>query len=68
MEQLFLSACSIVQMTRKVPMYCIGGALVIQLNVDRGGVDYFDGGKDYVTYGSVSVQAIAFQNDILRLC
>ena len=55
-------------MTRKFPMYCIGGALVIQLNVDRGGVDYFDGGKDDVTYGSVRVQAIAFQDDILRLC
>ena len=45
----------------------IGGALVSQLNVDRGVGDYFDGSRDETTYGSVRLQPMAFQDDILRL-
>ena len=45
----------------------IGGALVSQLNVDRGLSNYFDGSRDEVCYGSVRLQPMAFQDDILRL-
>ena len=42
----------------------IGGALVSQLNVDKGVGDYFDGSRDETTYGSVTLQPMAFQDDI----
>ena len=45
----------------------MGGALVSQLNVDRGVGDYFEGSKDEATYGSIRLQPLSFQDDILRI-
>ena len=45
----------------------IGGALVSQLNVDKGLEEYFAGSSDEATYGSLRLQPVAFQDDILRL-
>ena len=45
----------------------IGGALVSQLNVDMGLDEYFKGSKDEATYGSIRLQPMAFQDDIMRI-
>ena len=44
-----------------------GGALVSQLNLDRGVVDMFSGSEDEVRYGSVRVLPLMFQDDIMRV-
>ena len=45
----------------------IVGALVSQLNVDRGLGEYFNGSRDEASYGSVRLQPVASQDDILRM-
>ena len=44
-----------------------GAALVSQVNLDHGVNDMFCGSTDEVYYGTVRVQPVIFQDDILRL-
>ena len=43
-----------------------GAALVSQVNLDLGLMDYFKESKDEVHYGGVRLQPLAYQDDILR--
>ena len=45
----------------------VGGALVSQVNIDRGVDRYFCGSKDEVSYGTVRLQPLIFQDDVARL-
>ena len=44
-----------------------GAALASQVNLDKGMDDMFCGSSDEMMYGSVRIQPIIFQDDILRL-
>jgi hypothetical protein len=43
-----------------------GAALVSQLNLDRGLMDYFGESQDEKRYGSVRLQPLAYQDDIMK--
>ena len=43
-----------------------GAALVSQVNLDCGLMEYFEDSKDEVSYGSVRLQPLAYQDDIMR--
>ena len=45
----------------------VGGALASQVNIDRGVDRYFCGSKDEVSYGTVRLQPLVFQDDVARL-
>ena len=52
---------------------CIGqgtarAALVSQVNLDLGLMDYFQDSKDEIYYGEVRLQPLAYQDDIMRSC
>ena len=44
-----------------------GAALVSQINLDKGIDEMFCGSSDEMMYGSVRIQPVIFQDDILRL-
>ena len=43
-----------------------GGALVSQANLDKGLMRYFSDSEDEIQYGSVRLQPLAYQDDVLR--
>ena len=43
-----------------------GGALVSQANVDKGLMEYFGDSKEEIHYGSVRIQPLAYQDDVLK--
>ena len=43
-----------------------GGALVSQANLDVGLMEYFQDSQDEINYGSVKLQPLAYQDDILK--
>ena len=43
-----------------------GGALVSQANLDVGLMEYFQDSQDDIRYGSVKLQPLAYQDDILK--
>ena len=43
-----------------------GAPLVSQVNLDCGLMEYFEDSKDEVSYGSVRLQPLAYQDDIMR--
>ena len=43
-----------------------GGALVSQANLDQGLMRYFGDSEDEIQYGSVRLQPLAYQDDVLR--
>ena len=43
-----------------------GAALVSQVNLDRGLMEYFGGSQDEISYGSVRLQPLAYQDDIMK--
>ena len=45
----------------------VGGALASQVNIDRGIDRYFCGSKDEVSFGTVRLQPMVFQDDVARL-
>ena len=45
----------------------VGGALTSQVNIDRGVDRYFKGSVDEMSYGTVRLQPMIFQDDIARL-
>ena len=45
----------------------VGGALTSQLNIDRGIDRYFCGSKDEISYGTVRLQPMVFQDDVARM-
>ena len=44
-----------------------GGALASQANIDHGLNSYFEGSGDEVSYGSVRLQPMSFQDEIARI-
>ena len=44
-----------------------GAALVSQLNLDKGVDEMFRGSRDEINYGTVRIQPLIFQDDVLRL-
>jgi hypothetical protein len=45
----------------------VGGALASQINIDRGIDRYFCGSSDEITYGSIRLQPLVFQDDVARV-
>jgi hypothetical protein len=45
----------------------VGGALRNQLNIDKRIERYFCGSSDEVSYGTVRLQPIVFQDDVARI-
>ena len=43
-----------------------GAALVSQVNLDQGLMDFFQDSKEEVHYGEVRLQPMAYQDDIMR--
>ena len=43
-----------------------GAALVSQANLDQGLMEYFQDSQDEIMYGSVKIQPLAYQDDILK--
>ena len=43
-----------------------GGALVSQANLDRGLEEYFGDSKEEIHYGTVKIQPLAYQDDVLK--
>ena len=43
-----------------------GAALVSQVNLDHGLMEYFADSKDEISYGGVRLQPLAYQDDIMR--
>ena len=43
-----------------------GAALVSQVNLDQGLMDYFEDSKDEVWYGGVRLQPLSYQDDIMK--
>ena len=43
-----------------------GAALVSQVNLDQGLMEYFEDSKDETSYGGVRLQPLAYQDDIMR--
>ena len=44
-----------------------GGALISGLNIDRGVNDYFENSNNEVCYGSVRLQPVLFQDDVVHM-
>ena len=45
----------------------VGGALASQVNIDRGIDRYFCGSKDEMSFGTVRLQPLVFQDDVASL-
>ena len=43
-----------------------GGALVSQVNLDKGMMEMFRGSDDEVSYGGVRILSVMFQDNIMR--
>ena len=43
-----------------------GGALVSQVNLDQGLMQYFKNSQDEIQYGGVRIQPLAYQDDVLK--
>ena len=43
-----------------------GGALVSQVNLDKGMMEMFRGSDDEVSYGGVRILPVMFQDDVMR--
>ena len=43
-----------------------GAALVSQVNLDNGLMEYFEDSKDEIHYGGVRMQPLAYQDDVMR--
>ena len=57
-EEAFVGDCTLQGTT--------GGALLSQANLDVGLMEYFQDSQDEINYGSVKLQPLAYQDDILK--